>query len=291
MTAAMMPITDRKPALLPAPLRKLRRFLRSPKGYLLVALTLLGLVAAPSVHVHDALVTVAAAVAGATLMEVVLVRFGQDEWRFPISAVLTGLIVGLIMSPQEPWLISAAAGVIATDAKHLLRFGRSHIFNPAAVGLLAVFVLFATGQSWWGALTDLPGPAVLLLIVAGYLVADRANKLPAAIAFLATYVALFTMAAFVVDANYVRDVFRTPFVQMALFFGLFMVTDPPTSPVPFYDQVLFGIMVAAAGYMTYMATRGLYFLLVGILIGNAVYAAWREIQRRFDGRDTVRAAG
>ena len=291
MTAAMMPITDRKPALLPAPLRKLRRFLRSPKGYLLVALTLLGLVAAPSVHVHDALVTVAAAVAGATLMEVVLVRFGQDEWRFPISAVLTGLIVGLIMSPQEPWLISAAAGVIATDARHLLRFGRSHIFNPAAVGLLAVFVLFATGQSWWGALTDLPGPVVLLLIVTGYLVAGRANKLPAAVAFLATYVALFTMAAFVVDANYVRDGFRTPFVQMALFFGLFMVTDPPTSPVPFYDQVLFGIMVAAAGYMTYMATRGLYFLLAGILVGNAVYAIWREIQRRFDGRDTVRAPG
>jgi hypothetical protein len=70
-----------------------------------------------------------------------------------------------------------------------------------------------------------------------------------------------------------------------------MVTDPPTTPVPFYDQVLFGIIVAAASYMTYMATRGLYFLLVGILVGNAVYAIWREIQRRFDGRDTVRAPG
>jgi len=261
------------------------------KRAFLVALVLLGIVAAPGVHVHDALVTVAAAVGGATLMEVLLVRFGQNEWRFPSSAVLTGLIVGLIMSPQEPWLISAAAGVVATDAKHLLRFGRSHIFNPAAVGLLAVFALFATGQSWWGALTDLPGPAVLLLIVTGYLVAGRANKLPSALAFLATYVALFTMAAFVVDANYVRDVFRTPFVQMALFFGLFMVTDPPTTPVPFYDQVLFGIIVAAASYMTYMATRGLYFLLAGILVGNAVYAAWREIQRRFDGRETVRAPG
>jgi Na+-transporting NADH:ubiquinone oxidoreductase subunit NqrB len=52
--------------------------------------------------------------------------------------------------PQEPWLISAAAGVIATDARHLLRFGRSHIFNLAAVGLLTVFALFATGQSWGG---------------------------------------------------------------------------------------------------------------------------------------------
>jgi len=275
---------------LPAAMRKLRRFLRSPKGYLLLALVVLAAVAAAGAGSSRALVIVGAAVAGAAGMELVLIRIGQAEWRLSSSALLTGLIAGLILSPQEPWYVAVAAGLLATDAKHLVRIGRSHIFNPAAVGLLAVYVLFSTGQSWWGALPDLPAPAIAVLIVACYLVAGRANKLPAAFAFLATYVVLFTVASFAVDPAYVADLFRSPFLNMALFFAFFMVTDPPTSPVPFGEQLLFGVIVAAASYLTYMATRGLYFLLAGILVGNAVYAAWRTVQRQIGNRTRIRPA-
>ncbi len=266
------------------PLRKLKRFLHAPKGYLLIALVALGAVAAPRAGVLDAFSIVVAAAGGAAGMELLLVRFSQNEWRFPCSALLTGLIVGLVLSPQESWLVAAAAGIIATDAKYILRLGRLHIFNPAAVGLLAVYLLFSTGQSWWGGLSDLPAPTIALLIVAGYLVADRANKLPAALAFLATSVCLFTLASFQVAPSYVGDLFRPPFVNMALFFGFFMVTDPPTSPVSFSEQLLFGVIVGAISYLTYMLGHGLYFLLVGLIAGNLVYAAWRETQRYVNRR-------
>lgn len=264
--------------------RRLRRLARSPKGYLLVALLVLGAVAAPHEGAARALATVLAAVAGAAGMEIALVRIGQGEWRFPSSALLTGLIVGLVISAQEPLYAAAAAGMLGTDAKHVLRLGRAHVFNPAAVGLLAVYLLFSSGQSWWGALANLPAPVLIVLLVAGYFVADRANKLPATLAFGGMYVALFTAAAFLGNPASVTDIFRAPFVNAALFFGFFMVTDPPTSPVRFPEQVVFGGLVAAASYLIYMRTHGLYFLLAAVLIGNALYALWRAGQRWTRGR-------
>lgn len=178
-------------------LRRLRRFLRSPKGYLLVALLALTALALPSAGgIGAAGVILGWAVAGSAGMELILVRLGEGRWRLPSSALLTGLIVGMILGPPEPWWTALIAGVLATDAKHLLRLGRAQIFNPAAFGLLAVYLLFGTGQSWWGALAELPAPLIAVLLAAGYLVADRANKLPAALTFLAAYVALFTVTTF-----------------------------------------------------------------------------------------------
>jgi Na+-translocating ferredoxin:NAD+ oxidoreductase RnfD subunit len=262
-------------------LRRPRRFLRSPKGYLMVALVALAALALPSAGgLGAAGIVLGWAVAGAAGMELVLVRLGDGRWRIPSSALLSGLITGMVLGPFEPWYTALIAGVIATNAKHLLRLGRGHLFNPAAFGLLAVFLLFGTGQSWWGALAELSVPMVAVLLTAGYLVADRANKLPAALSFLGAFVGLITLATFTGMGGEVQALFRPPFLQAALFFAFFMVTDPPTSPVPYRDQFWFGAAVAAAGAVAYLATRSEDFLLVGLLAGNLLYAAWRIVSRR-----------
>jgi len=260
-------------------MRRLRRFLRSPKGYLLVALCGLSAVAAPHEGVRAVTVTLCAAVAGAVGMDLILMRLNDGPRFFPSSALLTGLIVGMVLSAQENPAIAFCASVLAIDAKHLLRLGRTHIFNPAAVGLLGVYALFGSGQSWWGALADLPGPLLFLLLAAGYLVAGRANKLPAVLSFAGVYGALFTVASFAGQPALVADIFRPPFLNAAAFFALFMVTDPPTSPVTFAEQGWFGALTAAVAYIVYMATHGLYYLLVAILVANVVWAATREGSR------------
>jgi Na+-translocating ferredoxin:NAD+ oxidoreductase RnfD subunit len=279
--AALSRVTAKPPtAAVRTRLQKLRRFLRSPKGYLFVALLALAALAAPSVGPSNAAPVLAGAVVGSAGMELALVRVLSGVWRFPSSALLTGLIAGMILGPHEPLPVAVIAGVLATDSKHLLRAGRSHIFNPAAFGLLAAYVLFDTAQSWWGALPELPPPAVAALILAGYLVAERANKLPAALAFLGVYTALFTGASFLGDPAHIGEVFRPPFLHAALSFAFFMVTDPPTSPVPFRDQFWFGALVAAVATGTYLAVQGIYFLPLAILAGNAVYALQRLARDR-----------
>ncbi len=290
--ARATPVASRSPGLPAEPpatvrLRRLRRFLRSPKGYLLVALLGLAIVAAPSTGPANAATEVCAAVLSAMALELVLVRLARGVWRWPSGALLTGLIVGMVLSAQVPWFVGAAAGIFAIAAKHLIRLGRTHVFNPAAVGLLVVFFLFSVGQSWWGAFGNMPLPVVVLLVPVGIVVAHRANKLPAALAFLGAYFLLFTLAAYLGHAVDVVDVFRSPFVEMAVYCGFLMVTDPPTSPVPFPAQIWFGIAVAAVSVVTYLTTHGLYYLLVGVLAGNAGYALlyaavrsprWRQLR-------------
>lgn len=254
---------------------RLRRYLRSPKGYLLVALAGLCLVAAPFSGIGSSFSMLFWAALGSAGMEALLIRMSAGSWRFPSSALLTGLILGMILGPFEPWYVALGAGVIAADAKYLLRSGRGHIFNPAALGLVSVYLLFGSGQSWWGALPDLPAVAAVLLLVPCYVVAGRANKTPAALSFLAVYTGLFTIAAFAGDAAGVREIFRPPFVQAALYFAFFMVTDPPTSPVPFRDQVWFGVLVAVAAYTFYLLNGAVIYLPVAVLAGNLVYAVWR----------------
>ncbi len=268
-----------------------RRYLRSPKGYLTVALLALAAMGAPAAGLSGSVTVLVAATTGAVGMELVLDRVGGGRWRIPTGALLTGMIVGMVIGPHEPWYAAALAGVLAIDAKYVLRLGRSHVFNPAAAGLVAAYVLFASGQSWWGALPDMPAPAIAVLLVAGYVVADRANKMPAALAFLGTYTALFTLAAFAGAPSNVEEVFRPPFVNAALFFAFFMVTDPPTSPVVFRDQLWFGAFVAAAAFGIYQTAHAVYYLPSAILAGNALAAVWRMAAGRRPAMVRPRDAG
>lgn len=273
--AVLPPVWDRQ-------LKKARRFVRSPKGYLLVALVALaipGVVQAGS----GALSMLVWAAAGAAGMEVVLVRLRGSGWRIPSSALLTGLITGMVLGAAEPWYAALGAGVLATDAKHLLRSGRAHIFNPAAAGLVAVYFLFGTGHSWWGALAELPAWVNLVALVPYVLVAERANKLPAALSFLLAYFGLLTAAAFV-QPETVAELYRQPFLAATLYFAFFMVTDPPTSPVPFRDQLWFGLLTAAATFALFEITGAVYFLPAGLLVANAAYAAWRIARQPGRGR-------
>jgi Na+-translocating ferredoxin:NAD+ oxidoreductase RnfD subunit len=86
---------------------------------------------------------------------------------------------------------------------------------------------------------------------------------------------LFTLAAFVGDPAHVAELFRVPNVNAALFFAGFMLTDPPTSPVRYRDQVVYGGIVAAASAAIYLTLGGVYFLPGGLLVGNA-WEAWRR---------------
>ncbi len=266
LTHAAPPVWDRQ-------VKKARRFLRSPKGYLLVALVALAIPGAVDAG-GGALSVLLWAVLGAAGMELVLVRLRGNGWRIPSSALLTGLITGMVLGPAEPWYAALGAGVLATDAKHLLRAGRTHIFNPAAAGLVAVYLLFGTGHSWWGALAELPAWVNLLALLPYVLVAERANKLPAAMTFLCGYFGLFAVAAFF-QPELVAEHFRQPFLAAALYFAFFMVTDPPTSPVPFHEQAWFGALTAFACFAIFEMTGAVYFLPAGLLVANAVYAARR----------------
>lgn len=257
----------------------LGRFLRTAKGQCLLMLLVLAIPAAYTAGPSRALPVLAAATLGAMLADVPLLRMLKGRWVFPSGALLTGLIVGMVLSPHVPWYAAALTAAVGVVAKYPARVRTANVFNPAALGLVITFYPLHTGQSWWGALPEAPPAAIAVLFAAGVYTTIKVNKLPAVIAFLGVYYALFTAAAFVVDPARVVAIYRAPDLHAALFFAFFMLTDPPTSPPAPRDQWVFGAIVALVSFAMFEQIGAVYFLPAGLLAGN-VWESWRRWQSR-----------
>ncbi|EKN66687.1 hypothetical protein BABA_14557 [Neobacillus bataviensis LMG 21833] len=242
------------------------KWLRTPKGYVTMALVTYLVIASIAsktiMGIVNSLIAVGVALAVDFLYSKVTNRKSSRD-----GTVITGLIISLILSVTTPWAIVAGTSVIAILSKHLLVYKKKPIFNPAAFGLLLSIFIFHTGQSWWGSFGDLPWWMILLLLIGGFMVTERVNKFPQVFSFLGTFfVLLFLMGIFHLGSA--ADALRPPFINASLFFGLFMLTDPPTSPAKYKEQVMFGLLSAVSGTIVYGIFGGLTYLFIGLLIGN-----------------------
>ncbi|MEO6879233.1 MAG: hypothetical protein ABI205_12185 [Gemmatimonadaceae bacterium] len=262
------------------------RLFRTPKGLLILTLVGLAALGACVEGVRPVVANVCAAAVAALLVDAPIVRFRDGAWSFPDGALLTALIVAMVLSTQEPAYVVGMTAAVGVWSKHILRSGAANIFNPAALGLLSTFYVFHTGQSWWGALGNLPSPAIAALLAAGLFITDRVKKYPAVLSFLVVYYLLATTAAFVGEPPRVAELFRTPDVNAALYFALFMLTDPPTSPPKSRDQPAFGAIAAIIAFAAFELIGAADFLLVGLLAANA----WEAFRRSRIARGRLRRA-
>jgi Na+-translocating ferredoxin:NAD+ oxidoreductase RnfD subunit len=255
------------------------RFIRTPKGLLLLILALLIAIAS----VHEGWRVLAPGLGSAILctaaVDGAILRWRRGRWEFPDGAILSAMLVAMVLSAQQPWYYTAVTAVVAILSKYLFRSRAANVFNPAAFALVATFYVFDTGQSWWGALPSAPPVVQFAVLATGVFIADRVNKMPLVLAFLGVYYALFTTTAFLGSPAGVSEVFRTPDAQAAIFFAVFILTDPPTSPVRYRDQIVCGTIVAAVSYGVFAWVGAAYYLLAGVLVGN-VWEAWRRVSRQ-----------
>jgi Na+-translocating ferredoxin:NAD+ oxidoreductase RnfD subunit len=255
------------------------RFFRTPKGLTLILLALLTVLAAAGAGVDLVAPGIVGAVIPAMLIDAAILRRNKGKWVFPSGALLTGLIVAMILSPRQPWYVAAVTSAVGVLSKYVVRVRTANVFNPAALGLVATFYVFNTAQSWWGALPEISSVALVVLFATGVFIVYKVNKIPAVLAFLGAYYALATITAFVGDPRRVAELYRAPDLHAALYFAFFMVTDPPTSPPKHRDQVVFGVIVAAASYAVFELVGAAYFLLAGLLVANA-WEGWRRARAR-----------
>jgi Na+-translocating ferredoxin:NAD+ oxidoreductase RnfD subunit len=235
------------------------RFFRTPKGLLIIVLAILVVLAAPHEGIALAAPGLASAVIVAALIDVVALRWTRGGWEFPSGAVLTGLLVAMVLTPHEPWYVPAITSAVAIAGKYAARTRSANVFNPAALGLVATFYVFNTGQSWWGALPEISSLALVVLFATGVFIADRVNKIPLVLVFLGN----------------AAEIFRAPDLHAVLFFAFFILTDPPTSPVRYPDQVVCGVMVALVSFAIFQWVGAAFYLLAGVLVGN-VWEAWNR---------------
>jgi Na+-translocating ferredoxin:NAD+ oxidoreductase RnfD subunit len=255
------------------------RYLRTPKVQMLLAFVVLLAITIPSSGGLALLPKLAAAVLPACLIDGVWMSLPARRPRFPMSALLTGLFVFSILSVDESWLVLAWTGAFAVLSKRILSTDREHIFNPAALALLWAPIAFGSGESWWGALGDVPWVWMVVLVAVGLFITDRLNKFPLVLSFLSIYFGFFTIAS-VYNPHAVAEMFREPFLQAALFLAFFMLTDPPTSPNRYLDQVWFGVLAGLTAGAAQLLGAGQVYLLIGTLVPNGVLAIVRYARRQ-----------
>jgi Na+-translocating ferredoxin:NAD+ oxidoreductase RnfD subunit len=255
------------------------RLVRTPKAQMLLNFAVLLAIAAPQSGGLALLPNFAAAVVPACLIDGVWMAIETRRLRFPTSALLSALFVFSILSVEESWLVIAWTSAFAVLSKRILSTNRAHLFNPAALALVWAPIAFGSGESWWGALGDVSWLWIIVMVAAGVFLADRLNKFPLILTFLAVYFGFFTIAS-VYTPHAVAEMFRDPFLQAALFLAFFMLTDPPTSPNRYIDQVWFGLVAALTACAAQLLGAGQVYLLIGILVPNALLALVRYARRQ-----------
>ena len=259
--------------------RKAKGYFKTPKGLVTVILLILTLMAAPGQGFPTAIFKMAVASVAAGLLDLLILRARKKVWEFPSGAVITAMIVAMVLRVQEPWYVVTITSVFAVLSKYVVRSRSANVFNPAALAIVVSFYVFHTGQNWWGALVDLGPIAKVVMLAGGMFIAGRVNKIPLVMTFLGAYFMLFTATAFVSNPLPVAEIFRTPDVEAALYFAFFILTDPPTSPAKYRDQLYCGVIVAVVSYALFELAGVVYYLLAGVLAGN-VWEAWRRAHRR-----------
>jgi Na+-translocating ferredoxin:NAD+ oxidoreductase RnfD subunit len=259
--------------------RRVKSFFKTPKGLLIILLAVLIAIAAPGQGGKAVAIGLTSAALAGGIADVLIIRARKNVWEFPSGALLTAMIVTMVLRAQEPWYVLAFTSLIAVLSKYIVRSRTANVFNPAALGMIASFYLFHTGQNWWGALTDVQPFAKLALLAAGVYITNRVNKMPLALTFLGAYFALFTVTAFFGDPLAAAEIFRTPDAEAALYFAFFILTDPPTSPAKYRGQIICGLMAAVTSYAVFELAGVVYYLLAGAIVGN-VWEAWRRVKRR-----------
>ncbi len=182
-------------------------------------------------------------------------RTGSASWWKGLrkgipSALISSFGLSLLLKTNN-WHIAALAAMISIVSKYIIRLNGKHVFNPSALGIVAV--LFFTDQAWispgqWGS-----GIVMLFAVLSlGFIVVTRVQKLDISLAFLGTF-GLLLFARQVIYLGWPLDFFiQSISTGSLLLFSFFMITDPKTTPNHAWARIIWAVAIAAVSF--YMAT-------------------------------------
>lgn len=161
------------------------------------------------------------------------------------SVYITALILALLLPPVTASNLLGVGGLAlasgaAIASKFVLAYGRKHIFNPVAVGVLASAYLLDQPATWW------IGGNVLLLpfvLVGGLLVTRKVQRFDMIGVYVLANIAA-TLATTSPD-HYVEALKQTVLYSPLLFAGFAMLTEPLTAAQAPRMRLIYGAIVGA----------------------------------------------
>src|SRR3989344_435551 len=216
----------------------------------------------------NALLPVLISVLTAVILDLSINYYKFKTLEFPYSAFITGLFIGGLLAQDLKLYIYVSAASMAILSKHIIKVHGKHIFNPANLGILTVFIIFNAPNTWW-----ISSP-LYLVVLFGSFILWRQRRFDLALSFIAAYYILHT---FIPEPSMFGGMQMMRNMPMAMhnfyqsftsqstifFFAMFMLIEPKTHPAARKQRIFYGILVAAMliGIEIYNPRFGIPFVL------------------------------
>lgn len=204
------------------------------------------------------LLAIAVAVISSLCIESAILYFKNKVFELTESSVITGLIIGFVLSSDEAWWKIVSASALAILSKYLIRFQKKHIFNPAAFGIFLVLILFGASTQWKGTYLW------YILLPFGLYFAYKFRKTEIIIGYAAVFLALFGA-----QAVFQKAPLGHIFGYLSFFYIFIMVIEPKTTPVKQPAKLIFGALVSALIFILTSLGAGFDVELFSLLALNA----------------------
>jgi Na+-translocating ferredoxin:NAD+ oxidoreductase RnfD subunit len=212
------------------------------------------------------------AVITAMLTETTILYFKEKKFRFTDSSIISGLIIGYVLTGyQQKWILALAA-IFAIASKYLIRFQKKHIFNPAGLGVFLAIIVFSASTQWKGTyLWYILAPFGLYFIY-------KIKKMELLLSYFITTLILFGAQA-VMQKVPLKDIFG----YLSYFYIFIMAIEPKTTPVFAPGKIIFGIGLAVMIFI--LSNVGVRFdvELFSLLLLNLFVPALNKLHARKGG--------
>jgi Na+-translocating ferredoxin:NAD+ oxidoreductase RnfD subunit len=248
------------------------KFYKSIKFQLIVFLSIFALYL--SIVDKDALFLLSTLLATVTavITDTIILSLKKKKPQISESSVITGLIIGFVLYSRQPLYLVAVASLLAIISKHIIRFNKRHIFNPATLGILLTVIILHASTQWKGTYLW------YILVPAGCYFAYRFRKLMLLISY-----GIVALSIFAIQALQQQVPITSIFGYLSYFFIFIMLIEPKTSPITLPGMILFGVIVAASIFI--LTEIGVHFdaELCGLLIGNAAFPWLNKLELNAKG--------
>ncbi len=173
------------------------------------------------------------AVISAIGIESVILFLKNKKLIITDSSIISGLIIGYVLSSDNPWWILFLASLLAICSKHFLRIGKKHLFNPAALGIFLIVIMFGASVQWKGTYLW------HILIPFGLYFIFKVRKLEVVIGYGLTALGLFAVQAAIQKVSLLNI-----FGYLSYFYIFIMLIEPKTTPIRPLGKLIFGVGAA-----------------------------------------------
>lgn len=236
--------------------------------YVLLGITVLGFNRSP--------LQIAFVISAACFIDWSLHRLIVGQWLFPLSAMITGLSLSILVNYSHGSALAIVPVFLAIASKYVVTYEGRHVFNPALFGIVAALLLsdnmISVSPAYqWGGTTAMAAFVVTAAILTFGLRIKRGTLI---VSFLGLYALQLAIRAWLTRYHIPPEtLFMGAATSPAFYlFTFFMITDPMTSPPSRREQFLMAVFIVAVDLILHTSHSLATFFYAGFLYFLARWA-------------------